>query len=455
MAKKPGQPFLVDKEWAEKYGRVFGFYLGRSPSYMISDVDLLKQILVKEFSKFPNRPLAAIGNQNGIFRGKGLLQLEDEDWKRVRATITPTFSALKLKQITHLIHQSCDTLCKKLEKIAESGEKVNMWRTYGKFTMEVILASAFGVQADIQTTADEPYTPNAERMFQTPPLSSILMVFPFMKPVLQLVSGLLLRSSTTERVKSTAFLIKTAEEVLHLRRESGVSQRKDLLELMLRAEVTNKDGKTISKLSDDEVLAQSFTFMLAGYETTSNALAYTTYCLALNPEVQDKLIKEIDDAVGDNETADYETVQNLEYLDMVLCEALRLYPPAFRFGRACSESCTLNGVHFIKGTVVIVPVFHLHRDPEYWPNPETFDPDRFSQEAKQQRSPYCYLPFGTGPRSCIGMRFALMEAKMALVHILKRFKFQRSADTEVPLQLKGAVTMAPKNGIQVKIVSRA
>ncbi|XP_020607814.1 cytochrome P450 3A41-like [Orbicella faveolata] len=453
ISKKPGQPFLVEKELAEKYGRVFGYYLGRIPAYMISDVDLLKQILVKEFSKFPNRPLANFGGQ-GMSSRKGLLQLEDEDWRRIRTTITPTFSAVKLKQIAPLIHQSCDTLCKKLEKIAQSGEKVDMWRTYGKFTMEVILASAFGVQVGIQTSDDELYTSNAEKLFQQPGFSFVLMVFPFMRPVLQLVTSLFFHSSATEAAASAAFIMKAAEEVLHLRRESGVSQRKDLLELMLRAEVTDKDGKHVSKLSDDEVLAQSFTFILAGYETTSNALAYTTYCLALNPEVQEKLIEEIDEAVGDKETADYETVQNLEYLDMVLCEALRLYPPAFRFGRICSESCTLNGVHFLKDTMAIVPVYHLHRDPEYWPDPETFDPERFSPEAKQKRSPYCYLPFGTGPRSCIGMRFALIEAKLALVHLLKRFTFQRSAETEVPLQLKAAVTMAPKNGIQVKIISR-
>lgn len=153
-----------------------------------------------------------------------------------------------------------------------------------------------------------------------------------MRPVLQLVTSLFFHSSATEAAASAAFIMKAAEEVLHLRRESGVSQvtqalfcllketvttaldssfaaqavnclsvlqRKDLLELMLRAEFTDKDGKHVSKLSDDEVLAQSFTFILAGYETTSNALAYTTYCLALNPEVQEKLIEEIDEAVGD------------------------------------------------------------------------------------------------------------------------------------------------------------
>lgn len=453
IMSKPHQMFLFDKEVAEKYGRVAGVYLGRKPTYVISDVDLIKQITVKEFSKFPNRPLSSIGSQS-IFDNKSLLTLEDEEWRRIRVTITPTFSALKLKQITPLVHQSAKTLGKKLEQIAKTGEIVDMWRTYGKFTMEVILATAFGVQADIQNDANEQYTPNAEVLFKQPPLSFILMVFPFMARLFRLVMKQILRSESTERSKSAMFLTKAAQEVMRMRRESGAAQRKDVLELMMKAEVTDSEGKKVSKLTDGEVLSQSFTFILAGYETTSNALAYTTYCLALNPEVQEKLIEEIDGAVGDDENAAYDTVQNLEYLDMVLNEALRLFPPAFRFGRAVKESCTLNGVQFVKGSVVIFPVYHLHRDPEYWPDPETFDPERFSQEAKQQRSPYCFLPFGTGPRSCIGMRFALMEAKMALVHILKRFKFERSAETEVPLELKATITMAPKNGIRVKIVSR-
>lgn len=455
MSKKPGQLFLVDKSLVEKYGRVCGVYFGRNPTYYISDVDLLKQILVKEFSKFVNRPIGNLVRGSTVFISKGLLQAQDEDWKRIRATITPTFSALKLKQVTPLIHHSCETLNKILQKMAESEKKINIWRVYGKFTMEVILASAFGVQADIQTDPDEPYTPNAEQMFKAPPLSVVLMVFPFLKHVLQIFSEILLWAGGTKQGRAAQFIANAAKEVIQLRKQTGASQRKDLLELMLRAEITDSEGQQVSKLSDDEVLAQSFTFILAGYETTSNALAYATYCLALNPDVQEKLIKEIDDAVGDRQTPDYDTVQNLEYLDMVMCETLRLYPPAFRFGRLCNESCTLNGVHFIKGAMVIVPVYHLHRDPEYWHDPEKFDPDRFSKEAKQQRSPYCYLPFGTGPRSCIGMRFALMEAKMALVHVLKRFRFQRSADTEVPLQLKAAITMAPQNGIYVKTVPRA
>lgn len=453
IGSKRSQPFLFEKEVAEKYGRVAGCYFGRMPAYLITDVDLIKQITVKEFSKFPNRPLTSIGSQS-VFDNKSLIALEDEEWRRIRVTITPTFSALKLKQVTPLVQQSAKTLCKKLEQIAKTGEIVDMWRTYGKFTMEVILATAFGVQADIQNDPHEQYTSNAEVLFKQPPLSFVLMVFPFLGGLFQLVMKLILKSTGTERAKSAMFLAETAQEVMRKRRETGAAQRKDLLELMMKAEVTDSEGKKVSKLTDGEVISQSFTFILAGYETTSNALAYTTYCLALNPEVQEKLFKEIDGAVGDDEDAAYDTVQNLEYLDMVLNEALRLYPPVFRFGRAVKESCTLNNVHFAKGSMVIFPVYHLHHDPEYWPDPETFDPERFSQEAKQQRSPYCFLPFGTGPRSCIGMRFALIEAKMALVHILKRFKFERSTETEVPLELKATITMAPKNGIRVKIVSR-
>ncbi|KAM7427258.1 Thromboxane-A synthase [Porites harrisoni] len=453
MSKKPKQ--LFDKEVTEKYGRVCGYYLGRSPAYLISDLDLLKQITVKEFSKFTNRPLGPLSASTGV-QSKVLLQAQDEDWKRIRGTITPTFSAHKLKQVAPLVNKSCETLCKKLEKIVESGDKANMWRVYGKFTMEVILSTAFGVQRDVQTDQDEPYTPNAALLFRQPAVSISLMIFPFLRPLFKIFGTLLIGSGATEQAKAAQFMINTARNVIELREQTGMSQieRKDLLELMLKAEIKDSEGKQVSKLSEDEVVAQSFVFLLAGYETTSNTLSYVTYCLALNPEVQEKLIKEIDDAVGDNETPDYNVVQNLEYLDMVICEALRLYPPAPRFGRLCNESCTLNGVKFVKGSIVLVPVYHIHRDPEYWPDPEKFDPERFSKEAKQKRNPYCFLPFGTGPRSCIGMRFALMEAKIALVYLLKRFRFQRSADTEVPLQLEAPITMSPKNGIYVKIVPK-
>ncbi|KAG9334946.1 hypothetical protein JZ751_006268 [Albula glossodonta] len=175
------------------------------------------------------------------------------------------------------------------------------------------------------------------------------------------------------------------------------------------------------------------------------------------------------------DAADYHTVQELKYLDMVISEALRLYPPGFRFAREVEEDCTVNGQFLPKGATLEIPAGYLHYDPQYWPEPEKFIPERygavtqshlsmlflsewvwsrFTAEAKASRHPFVYLPFGAGPRSCVGMRLAQLEIKMALVHVFHKFSFITCEETKVPVELKSFSTLGPKNGIFLKIVRR-
>nr|XP_023841541.1 thromboxane-A synthase-like isoform X1 [Salvelinus alpinus] len=139
---------------------------------------------------------------------------------------------------------------------------------------------------------------------------------------------------------------------------------------------------------------------------------------------------------------------------MVISEALRLYPPGFRFARDVDEDCMVNGQFLPKGATLEIPAGYLHYDPEYWPEPEKFIPERFTVEAKASRHPFVYLPFGAGPRSCVGMRLAQLEIKMALVHVFRKFNIVACTDTKVPLELKSHTTLGPKNGIYVTITKR-
>lgn len=184
-------------------------------------------------------------------------------------------------------------------------------------------------------------------------------------------------------------------------------------------------------ISEDEIVGQAFVFLLAGYETSSNTLAFTCYLLAIHPECQRKVQEEVDDFFSRHESPDYTNVQELKYLDMVISETLRLYPPGFRFARDIEQDCVLNGQLLPKGASLEIPAGFLHYDPEYWPEPESFVPERFTPEAKAARHPFVYLPFGAGPRSCVGMRLAQLEIKMALVRLFSRFSFEACAETKV------------------------
>ena len=188
---------------------------------------------------------------------------------------------------------------------------------------------------------------------------------------------------------------------------------------------------------------------------SGNTLTSTAYYLATHPDVQDRLIREIDELLetrGDKPL--YEVVQKAVYLDQVICEVLRLSGPAFLLIRQCAEVTTCKGIRFPKGIDVYIPAYVLHRDPEVWDNPLEFNPDNFSPEAKSKRDPYSFLPFGTGPRQCIGMRLALLEMKQGLLEIMQRFKFERAPETVPTLEHRAVLLMAPKETIFVKIRAR-
>ena len=237
--------------------------------------------------------------------------------------------------------------------------------------------------------------------------------------------------------------------MLDTRSKQGSSGKKDLVQLMLEAHEATVDG--VSKLSDNEIMAQSITFLLAGFETTDSTLTNTAYFLATYPEVQEKLIEEIEKAEeARGSTPLYDHVQSIGYLDQVVCEVLRLCSPAFILLRGCEEEAVYKGTRFPKGVDVNIPTYVLHRDPEVWESPLEFNPDNFSPEAKEKRDSYSFLPFGTGPRQCIGMRLALLEIKLALLKILQRFKFERSPETVATLEQR-AVT---KDIIYLKLKAR-
>ena len=152
----------------------------------------------------------------------------------------------------------------------------------------------------------------------------------------------------------------------------------------------------------------------------------------------------------------YDAAENIEYVNMVFCESLRLFPPGPRTSRECKQTCAITDDLIIeKGIGITLPIFLIHHNPKYWPNPEKFDPERFNPNNERSYPTFAYLPFGEGPRNCIGKRLVLLLAKMTLITILKEVQFERSADTEVPLDLSIDILTSPKNGIKLNIASNS
>ncbi|KAM4619506.1 thromboxane-A synthase isoform 1-T2 [Polymixia lowei] len=466
------------------HGRVCGYYLGRKPVVVVADPDMLRQVMVKEFNKFPNRMSIRVSTKP---MSDCLLMLRNEQWRRVRSILTPSFSSAKMKEMVPLINTAIDALMNNLNGYAESGEAFDIHRCFGCFTMDVIASVAFGTQLDSQNDPDDPFVRHAEMFFSFNffrPIMIIFIAFPFiMAPLVGLIPN-------KRRDEMNTFFTSCIQKIIKQRDELPPEQRRrDFLQLMLdvrsstecvslehfdvvnhadelahshrRSERDDEhQGESSARrpqkrmMTEDEIVGQVFIFLLAGYETSSNTLAFICYLLAINPDCHSKVQEEVDDFFTRHESPDYANVQELKYLDMVISEALRLYPPGFRFARDIDQDCVVNGQSLPKGATLEIPAGFLHYDPEYWPEPEKFIPERFTPEAKASRHPFVYLPFGAGPRSCVGMRLAQLEIKMALVHVFHRFNIVACSETKVPLELKSFTTLGPKNGIFVKITKR-
>nr|XP_048287762.1 cytochrome P450 3A6-like [Myodes glareolus] len=429
------------------YRRVWGLYDGLQPLLVIAEPDMIRKVLVKEFySVFTNRQCSGI---KGLLR-KGVSGCENEEWKRVRVLLTPTFTSGKLKEMFPIIQKYGDVLVKNMSQEAEKGKPISMKMIFGAYSMDVITATSFGVNIDSLNNPQDPFLKNTRNLvtysFLKPLIISVAL-FPFLHRIYEKLNISAFSNDAITFLK--IFIEKTKKDLLENKQENRV----DFLQLMLNSQ-NSKDVEAHKALSDMEIIAQSITFILAGHETTSTTLSFIMYTLATHPDVQKKLQNEIDSVLPNKAPATYEALVKLEYLDMVLNETMRLYAIAYRINRVSKKDAEINGVFIPKGTRVCIPIFVLHRDPKYWPEPEEFLPETFSKKSKDAINPYVYMPFGNGPRNCIAMRFVLITMKLVIVKILQNFSMEPCEETQIPLNLSGQVLLYPEKPIILKAVSR-
>ncbi|XP_042347378.1 cytochrome P450 3A30-like [Plectropomus leopardus] len=440
-----------DTECYQKYGKLWGLYDGREPLLAVMDTDMIKTILVKEcYSVFTNRRDFGL---NGPLRD-AVSEVKDEEWKRIRGVLSPSFTSGRLKEMYSIMLRHSSNLIKSLHKKVKADEVIAVKESFGPYSMDVVTSTAFSVDIDSINHPSDPFVANIKKMVTfnfMNPLLVVAVLFPFLKGIFEKMDLSFFPGDVLK------FFYRFLETIKSDRNKDDHKSRVDLMQLMVDAQVSENnedDTKTQKGLTDHEILSQAMIFIFAGYETSSSTLGFVAYNLATHPDIQKTLQEEIDKTFPEKRQPTYEALMQMEYLDMVINESMRLYPIANRLERVSKSSVEINGVTIPKGTVITVPVYTLHHDPALWSEPEAFKPERFSKENKDNIDPYAFLPFGAGPRNCIGMRFAMLTMKLAMAEILQNFSFVTCKETEIPIVLGNDGFTTPKNPIKLKLEPR-
>ncbi|XP_013146832.1 PREDICTED: cytochrome P450 9e2-like isoform X2 [Papilio polytes] len=382
----------------------------------------------------------------------------------MRSTLSPAFTSTKIRLMVPLMVEVGDHMIRTLKKkIAESGENyvdIECKDLASRYANDVIASCAFGLRV---TSLEE------GNQFYEHCKSMTTISFVGMLKILGYRTCPKILKMFNINLSSKALSTFFSELVLGTMRQREEQRllRNDMIQLLMEAKkgTLSHDSKVVKdadagfatveesavgktkvarEWSDMELVGQAVLFLLAGFETVSTALAFALYELALQPRVQRRLAREIRDVTRDKGSVDYNTIQSMKYLDMVVSEVLRLWPPApvadrraardYNLGRP--NSAAQQDYIIRKGETVQIPIWSFHRDPKYFPDPEKFDPERFSDENKHKIDPFSYMPFGVGPRNCIGSRFALCELKVALCQLLQHIEVCASERTPAPARLR-------------------
>ena len=335
-----------------------------------------------------------------------------------------------------------------LADCADNGEMIELKHYFGKYSMDIIASCVFGVNAGAFDEKESDFVKFGKQFFAMPPLSLIRMflIVPNLNSTLKKILLFCGFNKAVSLPNETAnkFFVDVVQSIIKTRRQTKVKNN-DMIDLMIEAlDNFNTDNNTEADdehskdqfevdakikgfvkpkkaLDEEYIIGTAITMMQAGFDTTALTMSFMIYELALNPEYQKKLQDELDDTNLDN----YTELQSLPYLDAVIHETLRKYPGAAALERTCMKDYKVPGSNIVikKGQKVNVNRIGISYDPKYFPNPEKFNPENFSKENRALRDPYTFLGFSQGPRNCIAMRFALLEVKICIAHLLTRFNF--------------------------------
>ncbi|KAK4873925.1 hypothetical protein RN001_013285 [Aquatica leii] len=433
------QKTQVPLQLAKSSFQYFGIYQFFTKKLVVQDADLIKKITVKDFDHFVDHTQFTSGDEPLWERSIFFLFLGDK-WKSLRATLSPFFTSSKMKLMFNLMLESTEKFTSYFEQelVSKSCVSRDMKEVFTRYANDVIASIAFGYSCDSLSDPENTFYVNAKQIVPKENIFENIKLYIFFNiPEVAKYLGIKFLPKT-----ATDFFVNIISQNINNRKEQNIV-RHDMVHLLLEEMKNREHTDAKDKLTEMDITAQALQFFLAGFETVSTFMCFTAYELAVNVDIQKRLQKEIDETLEEcGGTVTYDALLKMQYLDMVISESLRKWPASIVTDRLCTKAYEIPpekpgevSVYLDKGDMLWIPIFGIHRNPKLFPNPERFDPERFNDENKLNINSYTFIPFGSGPRTCIANRFALMETKLLFFQILTKFDIVVVEKTQIPLQL--------------------
>lgn len=422
---------LCKRIYDSNHGRsMVGFYNMKKPILLLRDPELIKTVMQASFNSFHQNDIALDLDADPLL-GRDLFFISGQYWKDLRTPFASTFSMKRMKIMAHVIADTCKILENHLKERTKNKDylELNAKDLFSRYTTEVAARSCFSIDGNSFTDDYRDTLLESMKLSMDPSmLKALKHNLIFFLPAL----SRFMKSSFIP-VKVDKFFRRVVKDVENVRQKDGVP-RHDVLQMTLDLEKGGKYPRV-------DVLGHLFSFFIESYETSSLTLSFIAYELAKHPKIQDEVRREVETVLEIHKgLMTYEAINELTYLEQVMSETLRLFPPAASLSKVCTEKYQLEGSDGLTldvepGTTIIIPVLGIHRDPTIWDKPEEFNPERFRKGSAEERHKFAYIPFGEGPRTCPGMRLGTMQVKAAIATIVSKYRIEVSPKMKEPLRI--------------------